>query len=422
MSTNINTSISQKEIFDDDVTVMGYEIKIVLVFKYIAAILSLLGSLFIIICYISLTYLVKIKPKEEIEENNKEINNQNNNTNNKENNDCEKSATNKSQDKNKYKGLKMGYGHNLIFYLAISDFFLSIASFVKSSGFDSGIISSTCVFQGIMINFTELNSICWTSIIALSVYLSTKKNAIQLIEKFYIFYFLFAYGFPLLLTILPLFSNSYGPAGAWCWMNTKNHENVSAWIWSLIIYIFIWGNIIFNIIAIIKSLRYFKIRTFEVEEKNNEEADFLKNFCIVLKFFPIILVICWLPATINRIYLFASHKENTGLYATQAFFSNLTGFLNCTVYSYYYKTLIKLFCCKKKQEPSHELEMSNIADIEYSKHLATEKNSANGSPTVGPKNNKNEINFQYEFNNENVIKEEDENSSSNNPPEVDLKV
>ena len=126
-----------KPIYDDEVTVMGDEVKIVLVFKYIASILSLFGSLFIIICYCYLSYLVKIKPKkqnknQEAEEDNK---------------------SQKSKSEEEYKNLKMGYGHSLIFYLSISDFILSIASFVKFSEFNLGIITPACIAQGVLINF-----------------------------------------------------------------------------------------------------------------------------------------------------------------------------------------------------------------------------------------------------------------------------
>ena len=392
-----NTSV--EIIHNDDNTIMGSEVKVVLVFKYIAAILSLFGSFFIIFCYLYLTYLVKIKSKKKEEKKEDDI-----------------SSDKNTNAENEYKDLKMGYGHNLIFYLAMSDFLLSISAFIKFDDFNSGIISSACVAQGVLINFSELCSICWTTIIAFSVYLSTKNNAINLIPKYYIFYFLYAIGIPLCFAISPLFSESYGPAGAWCWLNTKNHNNTPAWIWSLIIYIFIWVNIIFNIIAIIKSINFFKLRTFEIQEQdqNNDEANFLKNFCIVLKFFPIILVICWLPATINRIYLFASNVENTLLYSMQAFFSNLTGFLNCFVYSYYYKTLIKLFCCcGKTKEIKNEMEMSNISNPENSKHLATENSNSNSIHS-----NKEEVDIENE--NENVIKENEE--KPNSLPEINLKI
>jgi len=394
-------------IYPDESFIIGYEINVVLGFKYTASILSLLGSLFIIICYLYLTYLVVIKPKfqKKKNESNENQNNKNyehqNSENNENNNNNYNNPNNERNNQNDYKKLKLFYGHDLIFLLAISDFVLSISGFFKMKGFDSGKIDSACVAQGFIMNLAEMTSICWTTIIAYSIYLSTKTTGISLIPKFYLYFFFFSYGIPIIFSIVPLFLNAYGPAGAWCWLYTKDLKNDFAWTWSLIIYLFNWLNIIFNIYAVSKSIRYFKIRIFEIKEDNLEEANFLKNFCIVLKFFPIILVICWLPPTINRIYLFISKTENTFLYSMHAFFTNLTGFLNCLVYSYYYKNLISLWCCGRKNygnngngnpdSPNH-IEMEKIRNennnIENKNNeIDYEKNPENTDyPSINEKN------------------------------------
>lgn len=399
-NTNINSTLNNSKaalannsIYPDEGFIVGYEVSIVLGFKYTAAVLSLIGSLFIMICYMYLTYLVKFKPKlkkqhSENIESNKENNNSRNDNNNPNNiQNVNDSNINNNNANNDYKKLKMGYGHDLIFLLAVSDFVLSISAFFKTSDFNSGKIDAACIAQGVFINFSELSSICWTTIIAYSIFLSTKSTGINLIPKYYLYFFIFSYGLPMLLTVIPLFFNGYGPAGAWCWLNTKNLENHAAWVWSLIIYIFNWINIAFNIYAVSKSISYFKIRTFEVKEDNLEEANFLKNFCIVLKFFPIILIVCWLPATVNRIYLFISGNENTFLYSIHALFSNLTGFLNCIVYSYYYKNLIKLWFCGRTSGNSSN---NNKGEKDNANHLEMEKirnvNNANTNSNDYEKN------------------------------------
>ncbi len=368
-STN-STDSNETDIYPDEGFIIGYEVNIVLGFKYTASILSLIGSLFIMICYMHLTYLVKFKPKLNKKQSDNSIEADNNNKNiegdyNNKNVSSDSNPNDDSSNKNDYKSLKMGYGHNFIFLLALSDFVLSISAFIKTSDLNSGIIDAACVAQGIFINFSEMSSICWTSIIAYSIYLSTKTTGISSIPKYYVYFFIFSYGFPIIFSIIPLFLNGYGPAGAWCWMNTKDLKNSFAWAWSIIIYIFNWLNIIFNLFAVIKSINYFRIRTFEIKERNLEETNFLKNFCIVLKFFPIILIICWLPPTINRLYIFISGDENTFLYASHAFFGNLPGFLNCIVYSYYYKNLIRLWFCGKLEPGSNKnnQERENIKNV-----------------------------------------------------------
>ena len=140
---------------------------------------------------------------------------------------------------------------------------------------------------------------------------------------------------------------------------------MNAWRWSLCLYIFHWSNILFNIFAVYKSIKYFKIRAFEIKEDKKEQSNFLKNFCIMLKFFPMILIICWVPATINRIYLFTAKVENTFLYTIHAFFTSLIGFLNALVYSYYYKSHLNSCLCPKtevKENEANTVEMANKND------------------------------------------------------------
>jgi hypothetical protein len=298
-------------IYDDDTYIIGPEIDAILGVKYFASALSLAGSIFMILSYI----FFKVKTRNIIPDSHNH-------------------------------SFKLGYGHTLIFLLAISDFIHSLSSFIKTSGFMASEADASCIAQGVLMNIGELSSVCWTTVIALSIYLSTVVQDFKKLRKCYFFFYTLT--FTAIFTIGPVITNSYGQAGVWCWLNTKDLDNYEAWVWSLTIYIFHWCNILFNIFAVYKSVKYFNIRAFEIQTDDQEQANFLKNFCIMLKFFPIILVICWVPATINRIYLFASKKENAFLYGLHAFSTTLVGFLNALVYSYYYRNFFKSYCgCRK---------------------------------------------------------------------------
>jgi hypothetical protein len=321
------------------------EMKVVIILKLISSILSFLGSLFIICTYLFMTIKVKCKKKRS-----------------------HSTASQQNQNQSDDKSLKMGYGHDMIFCLAMSDFILSLSIFLKVG--INPIPDASCIAQGVLMNFGEISSICWTSILALSIYLGTKSTEIKKISNtYYIFFFIYAYGMPLILTIGPLASQAIGPAGPWCWMYTKEYTNNAAWIWTLIIYIFNWLNISFNIFAVIKSIIYFKIRAFEIKEYDKNQANFLKNFTIMLKFFPIILIVCWIFPTINRIYIYATKHEDTFLYAMHAFSSCLMGFLNSLVYSYYYRQLLAVYCCGKKEK-----RLSSVEIDEHSKVKRPEDN------------------------------------------------
>ena len=341
------------------------EYNIIVGFKLASASLSLIGSLFIVTIYIFLSLKYKCKKNRTSSRSNSHVKNAN------------IDSSNGSDD---YKKLKLGYGHDLIFHLSLADLILSVSAFIKITGFEnwSGLksdITPACIIQGVLSNFAEISSICWATIISLSIYVGTVTTNANKIKNILFYSFFYSYGISIVLTVCPLFTSSYGPAGAWCWLNTRDSNDPAAWAWSLTIYIFNWINIIFNIFAVVKTIHYFKIRAFEVEERDNEQANFLRNFCIVLKFFPIIQIICWIFPTINRIFIFVSNSENTGLYALHAFFGFLMGFLNCIIYSYYFRTNIPCWFCFKsipKNESRPSKKFSIASEGEKQKEIEKE--------------------------------------------------
>lgn len=72
--------------------------------------------------------------------------------------------------------------------------------------------------QAIFINFGELASICWTSVIAWTLFKSVVKQRLDIIETYELKMHLFAYGVPFLFTIGPATIDYYGEAGGWCWI------------------------------------------------------------------------------------------------------------------------------------------------------------------------------------------------------------
>ena len=157
--------MSMQEInYDDDKYIVEHELGVVLGFKYTASALSIIGSLFMMCSYLYFKFLTNDK---------------------KSNKNC----------------LKMGYGHDLLFCLAISDFIHSVSSFIKTSGFLKP-IDSSCLVQGILMNFGEVSSVSWTSIIAFSIYLGTVYPDFVKAKKYFLY--IYVYSVSLLLTFIPL--------------------------------------------------------------------------------------------------------------------------------------------------------------------------------------------------------------------------
>lgn len=108
-------------------------------------------------------------------------------------------------------------------------------------------------------------------------------------------------------------------------------------------YIPCWIAIIYNIYTLFSVARYVK-----TEFKDAASINFVNK----LKFYPLILVICFTVGTIHRIWL-AVEPENYKIRAAHAFLSSLLGFLNAIVYgmsSTVRQILYKKLCCKKEEE------------------------------------------------------------------------
>ena len=94
---------------------------------------------------------------------------------------------------------------------------------------------------------------------------------------------------------------------------------------------------------------YFKIRQSEIKDiaEKYKELRFLKKYILILRIFPILLIIIRLPGTFNRIYGFISSNDSFILNIIHVVFYSLAGFFNSIVYSYFYRSIFK---CKKKSE------------------------------------------------------------------------
>ena len=344
-------------------TLTESETHIVMLVKDISSVLSMIGSLIIITAYVYLCVTVRCRKKinlnksysesEEVEDKEEEL-----------------GANKHSNLKDRVEKLKMGYGNDLLFCLSLADFFQGVAVFIDTGTFNPGVTDNLCIAQGFIFNFFVVSSVCWTSVIAYSILLGTSIEDVSKVPKYFTYFVIYGVLAPSILSFGPLISKSYGPATAWCWMHTRDPNDNLAWLWSGVIYSFIWTNIIFNLIAVIKSASYFSQRSKEIENERSKEAEFLRSYCTMLRIFPSILVICWIPATIDRIYIYATGTHNVVSSTVQGLFTALQGFFNAIVYSYYYRYLMKraLFCIKEEEDDS-QVELKQKIPIDKPKEI-----------------------------------------------------
>ena len=335
-SSSFNNSDPYQELTRSDIDISR-------IFTYIGSSLSLIGTTFIMISYMFLCYQTRCLKNRSYSVNQK--------------------STKEEQEKQKYQKLKMGFGNDLIFCLSVSEFLISVFSFINPPAINSDIIDKLCIAQGFLLNFFEISSLCWISAISFSILLGTMIKDPNNLSNSYIYLFIYSNLLPIILSFGPLITSSYGPAGTWCWMNIRDYRDTKASIWAMIIYIVHFVHIVFNVVAIVLSIKHFKVRAFEIKEERKEESNFLRDYCIVLKFFPMILILCIIPGTINRAFGFFTRKENLVLYCLQSFFDSIQGFLDSIIYSYYYRNLFKTWCGNEENKEIIIKETSSKSEI-----------------------------------------------------------
>ena len=206
------------------------------------------------------------------------------------------------------------FAFRLVLYLSISEAGASLVSLTGRASSDE----SFCQFQSIAHSFFTLASVLWVDVIAFVLYRSVVQQTAGQKRK-ELLYIGVVVACSLLLALLPLLTDSYAEsATGFCWLSERRYAGL---IWQLLqFYLPLWismGGV---------GWCYYCM--------------YLQSICrpglIVktlsrLKHYPLVLV-CFLFATVNRIYLFGN-SPSVVLACLDSGFANLVGLASCAIYS-----------------------------------------------------------------------------------------
>ena len=218
------------------------------------------------------------------------------------------------------------FAFRMIFILSIFDLGSSISFVIPTYSSDSK--DSLCQSQSVLLSFFAGSGVIWTAFIAVSLYMIIIKNTMVPEKNLKL-----AVGsvilFNLILTTIPLFTNSYGLTLGWCWIKYSSKSDRSAFIERLcLFFIPLWIVILFNLILYTTLLRKSSIRI--------ESEEIIKSLKKKLSFYPIILIICYLPYTLKVMLEIAGSDlalDNEKIFTIVAGVSrSLVGVLNAVVY------------------------------------------------------------------------------------------
>ncbi len=214
----------------------------------------------------------------------------------------------------------------LVLMLAVSDIGSCLSYFLGNPSEGSAL----CYSQALMMSFFELASILWTTVIAFTLFrlIILLKPSNDLMTRFH----LYGWGIPFVCTVLPLTTGSYGASGAWCWIKDDSiqggedgpSDNLSSSIteqgniWRVTtFYLPLWLAIVFN------SVMYLIVTNTLSRIASTRSVKMVKR----LRLYPLILVFCWMGATINRLQNVISPNEPVfSLYLLRKYTENLSRF------------------------------------------------------------------------------------------------
>lgn len=362
-NSNINNTLSSYEAYYTNITRTDEEIFEIYKYRLIGSVISLFGLSILILLYLILFYKTRCKraPKEDLYSlsNNQKSNylihsnmieDQHTNSN-----DLEISNSRKAYvRKNKY---KIGIGNDMLFGFAVTQLIYSCSVFVKSSNFNEETPSFSCIAQGFLANFGEISSMAWIGCITHSFMISLNYLNFYEIQRRRIYYVTYSILVAIIFASVPLFTDSYGYAGSWCWLRFETLDN-SVIILSIFNLVYFLINFIFQIHCTIVVFKHFNQRYKEIkhDDSKKNEAKLVYQYRILTLLIPIIIIITKGPSCLNRGRQLLM-IDTTSIEKIQALTNSIHGFLMSCVYVFYFRQILFeclscCFCFKKSEKNS----------------------------------------------------------------------
>eukprot|EP00750_Incisomonas_marina_P012331 INCI16729.2.p2 GENE.INCI16729.2~~INCI16729.2.p2 ORF type:complete len:281 (-),score=21.97 INCI16729.2:21-863(-) len=114
----------------------------------------------------------------------------------------------------------------LVMYLSVTDFLTSITyilSSVPNHDPDTCERYPMCFVQAGLTEFAEMASFFWVGCIAFNIYaIAVLRMNERRVNLQHMYYHIFSWGVPVILTIIGYVGDYYGPAGSWCWVEAQH--------------------------------------------------------------------------------------------------------------------------------------------------------------------------------------------------------
>lgn len=229
---------------------------------------------------------------------------------------------------------------------------LNIFNILSSIGFiiptyNSETPDLTCQVQSLILNFSTLASVLWAAIIAFCLYYIIVKSRLY-IENYLKYYIAGVVIICAGVSAVPFITGTYGAVAGWCWILQTGKYDKGFYERYFSFFIPLWLLIIISIVL------YFGIsrRLTQSDDPDNTRSAFNKK----LKFYPMILILCFLPFTIKGVleHFRVSFVMEHDYYFTlvTAAFRGFYGLLNALIYGFTNKVRMTLAAYFKGEDNS----------------------------------------------------------------------
>lgn len=174
--------------------------------------------------------------------------------------------------------------------------------------------------------FFQVAAFCWSAAIAVNLWLVVVRQRLD-VDAYQGRHHIVTWTVTLLCTIIPNFTAAYGPANVWCWINKDaKGGNVYRFTTFFVPFYIAWFIIVVGYVWIYQVARK-NLVTMRNEDREKAEAQIAR-----LRYYPIIFVVMYIPATINRVYNWISDDDIYVLFILQALTAPAVGFVNALAY------------------------------------------------------------------------------------------
>jgi len=221
------------------------------------------------------------------------------------------------------------FAFELILMVAIADF-LRAFSYILTPRLDP----SFCRPQALLMTFSELASILWVGSIAFTIHRIFLKEDFSIENTHHLKYHFFCWGVSLVATVLPLITHDYDTENPlWCWIKFDKDRKYGI-MWGLVCYyVPCWVVLFYLAHVYIKVWRILKARPI-VRNRNSPKNP--KHHLVTqtrMAVYPTIFFFTIICCSIDRLYQWAHEGDrNYYLAVLDVVTINLQGFINSLVY------------------------------------------------------------------------------------------